>query len=107
MTECENRVSAEIHCLPSVGSQVLLGDNRGFGAYAAIAGNAASSGKPDQTVDWQITAKDKGWIDKNTCPAMPVLLRMVSPGDHTTVTYTAGGYLDTEMVIGASHSLPS
>jgi hypothetical protein len=79
----------------------------GFGAHAAIAGNNnASSGQPDQTVDWQTTAKEKGWIDKGMCPAMPVVLRVLSPGDNATVQFGLGD-LKTDLVISSSQPLPT
>jgi hypothetical protein len=79
----------------------------GWGAHVAIGGNGTVSNQgSSQGTDWQATATQKGWIDKNVCPALPVTLRILSPGDNATIEYGSGD-LYSDLIINASQPLPS
>jgi hypothetical protein len=76
----------------------------GFGAHAAIAPPSNPGGQP---IDWHEAAKSNGWIDKSECQALLVTLRMLSPGNESSVPYEPiFRNMSFDLVISASQSLP-
>jgi hypothetical protein len=81
----------------------IAGSGAGYGTHSAIAGSPLFGAAPP--VDWQATAKEKGWIERNTCPGLPIVLRILSPGDNATVEYSTGD-LSTDLIISSTQPLP-
>jgi hypothetical protein len=77
----------------------------GWGAHAAVAGTLNSSRVTPPEINWQATAAENGWMDKNSCPALPVTLRILSPGDRANIRFRAGD-LHSEFVVNSSQPLP-
>jgi hypothetical protein len=89
-----------------VSATAIAAFSAGFGAHAAISSPPPQTSGASST-DWQSAAKQNGWIDKNACPAIPVKLRLASPGDGATVKLNRGASLESALVISASQPLPS
>jgi hypothetical protein len=76
----------------------------GFAVHAAISPTPAPN--PGINADWQTVARDKGWIDKGECQALLVTLRILSPGDNSSIPWD-GDSLLSDLVISASQSVPA
>src|ERR1019366_9027579 len=83
---------------------IATGFVAGFSAHVAITPSSPGT-TSSPSVDWQATAKEKGWVDRSLCPAMPVMLRLLSPGTNAILEHS-GGYLRADVVIDASQPLP-
>jgi hypothetical protein len=86
---------------------LLAGFSAGYGVHSALSGSALFGGSSAQGVDWRSLASENGWMDKNSCPALPVNLRLLSPGDNATIRLSRGGYLESDLVISSSQPLPA
>lgn len=70
-------------------------------------GTFITSATPPAADDWQRAAEKNGWIAKNSCPAMPIELKILSPGNSATVTYSSlFQHLNTDTVVRSSRTLP-
>ncbi len=86
-------------------STAAVSFSAGWGAHAAIFSNLAPSGIAESNKDWKSIASEKGWIDKAACPAMPVELSMLSPGNNASVEYH-DDFLTADFVVRTSRPLP-
>jgi hypothetical protein len=74
----------------------------GFVASRNMAPNTAGGG------DWQAYAKSNGWVERSECNAILVTLRILSPGDNSSVPFgSLRGTLSTDLVISSSQSIPT
>ena len=55
--------------------------------------------------EWQAKARQENWIPKEECPASPVKLKIISPGNNAEVPYSKIGSecrLETDVVVNIS-----
>jgi hypothetical protein len=87
-------------------TMIALGAVGGFGFNAMLNGSALFGGSAPK-VDWQAEAKRSGWVDKALCPALPVVLRVLSPGSDATIEQSTAGFLRSDLIVNSSQSLPT
>jgi hypothetical protein len=75
----------------------------GFGSHAAITGS--TGGTASTNTDWEVMAREKTWIPKAECPAFPISLRVLSPGDGATVE-RVGHWAQMDLVVSSSRPVP-
>jgi len=80
---------------------MIAGFIAGYGVHSAITASPLFGA----VVDWQATAKAKGWIPNSACPALPVVLDISSPGSNATIE-NEYGVLHTDVIVRSSRPLP-
>jgi hypothetical protein len=76
----------------------------GFAFHAAIT-PAPTSSSVGSNADWQTVAREKGWVDKSECQALLVTLRILSPGNDSSIPWD-GDSLISDLVVSSSQSVP-